>query len=100
MRIAMICALGAWLALVVLQEALAARERSRLQRQAEAQERTVAATRWKRPVSTASSASRTTAANGGACSGASSRRTSSSVRSPACTIAIRPARRDAASACR
>lgn len=39
MRIAMICALGAWLALVVLQEALAARERSRLQRQAEAQER-------------------------------------------------------------
>lgn len=32
MRIAMICALGAWLALVVLQEALAARERSRLQR--------------------------------------------------------------------
>ena len=30
MRIAMICALGAWLALVVLQEALAARERSRL----------------------------------------------------------------------
>lgn len=27
MRIAMICALGAWLALVVLQEALAARER-------------------------------------------------------------------------
>ena len=39
MRIAMICALGAWLALVVLQEALAARERSRLQRQAQAQER-------------------------------------------------------------
>lgn len=39
MRIAMICALGAWLALVVLQEALAARERCRLQRQAEAQER-------------------------------------------------------------
>lgn len=39
MRIAMICALGAWLALVVLQEALAAREHSRLQRQAEAQER-------------------------------------------------------------
>lgn len=39
MRIAMICALGAWLALVVLQEALAARERSRLHRQAEAQER-------------------------------------------------------------
>lgn len=39
MMIAMICALGAWLALVVLQEALAARERSRLQRQAEAQER-------------------------------------------------------------
>lgn len=39
MRIAMICALGAWLALVVLQEAMAARERSRLQRQAEAQER-------------------------------------------------------------
>ena len=39
MRIAMICALGAWLALVVLQEALAARERSRLQWQAEAQER-------------------------------------------------------------
>lgn len=38
MRIAMICALGAWLALVVLQEALAARERSRLQRRAEAQE--------------------------------------------------------------
>lgn len=38
MRIAMICALGAWLALVVLQEALAARERSRLHRQAEAQE--------------------------------------------------------------
>lgn len=35
MRIAMICALGAWLALVVLQEALAARERSRLQWQAE-----------------------------------------------------------------
>lgn len=35
----MICALGAWLALVVLQEALAARERSRLHRQAEAQER-------------------------------------------------------------
>lgn len=39
MRIAMICALGAWMALVVLQEALAARERRRLQRQAEAQER-------------------------------------------------------------
>lgn len=39
MRIAMICALGAWMALVVLQEALAAREHSRLQRQAEAQER-------------------------------------------------------------
>ena len=39
MRIAMICAMGAWLALVVLQEALAAREHSRLQRQAEAQER-------------------------------------------------------------
>ncbi len=39
MRIAMICALGAWLALVVRQEALAARERSRLKRQAEAQER-------------------------------------------------------------
>ena len=39
MRIAMICALGAWLALVVLQEALAARERCRLQRQAEEQER-------------------------------------------------------------
>nr|DAM06500.1 MAG TPA: hypothetical protein [Caudoviricetes sp.] len=39
MRIAMICALGAWLALVVLQEALAARERSRLQRQAMTQER-------------------------------------------------------------
>lgn len=37
MRIAMICALGAWLALLVLQEALAVRERSRLQRQAEAQ---------------------------------------------------------------
>jgi hypothetical protein len=39
MRIAMICALAAWLALVVLQEALAARERSRLQRQAMTQER-------------------------------------------------------------
>lgn len=39
MRIATICALGAWLALVVLQEALAARERCRLQRQAMAQER-------------------------------------------------------------
>jgi len=35
----MICALGAWMALVVLQEALAERERRRLQRQAEAQER-------------------------------------------------------------
>lgn len=43
MRIAMICALGAWLALVVLQEALAARERSRLQRQAEAQEQQLSA---------------------------------------------------------
>lgn len=39
MGIAMICALGEWLALVVLQEALAARERCRLQRQAMAQER-------------------------------------------------------------
>lgn len=42
MRIAMSCAMGAWLALVVLLvllEVLAARERSRLQRQAEAQER-------------------------------------------------------------
>lgn len=38
MRITMICALAAWLALVVLQEALAARERSRLQRQAMTQE--------------------------------------------------------------
>ena len=35
----MICAMGAWLALVVLLEALAARKRSRLKRQAEAQER-------------------------------------------------------------
>lgn len=39
MRIAISFTLAAWLALVVLQEALAARERCRLQRQAEAQER-------------------------------------------------------------
>lgn len=39
MRIAISFTLAAWLALVVLQEALAARERRRLQRQAEAQER-------------------------------------------------------------
>ena len=39
MRIAISFALAAWLALVVLQEALAARERSRLQRQAMTQER-------------------------------------------------------------
>lgn len=39
MRIAISFTLAAWLALVVLQEALAARERSRLQRQAMTQER-------------------------------------------------------------
>ena len=39
MRIAISFALAAWLALVVLQEALAARERSRLQRQAMTQAR-------------------------------------------------------------
>lgn len=38
MRIAMICALGAWLALVVLQEIMMVRERRELQRRAEAQE--------------------------------------------------------------
>lgn len=39
MRIAISFTLAAWLALVVLQEALAAREHSRLQRQAMTQER-------------------------------------------------------------